>query len=165
MDQLDFIRARRSVRRYREDPVPAEVLMKILEAARIAPSARNNQPWKFIVIQDPQTKQKLAENSIYKFIAHAPLAIAACALPKESLLGPVVDVIIALDHMSLAAANMGISNCWVGGVDRRAAKNILKIPEDVEYVALMTFGYAAETAPPLKRQPLEEIFFHEFYGA
>jgi len=164
MDPLDFIKARRGIRKYKPDPVPQEIIYKILEAGRLAPSARNNQPWKFIVIKNPKTKQELADASIYKFIADAPLIIAACALPKESLLGPVVDVFIALDHMSLVAANLGIANCWVGGVDQKAASRILKIPGDVKFVVLMTFGYAAEKAPPLKRKPLSEIFSDEFYS-
>ena len=163
MDPLYFIKARRSIRKYKSDPVPRNIILTILDAARLAPSARNNQPWKFIVITSAQTKRELAEASIYKFIADAPLVIAACALPKESLLGPVVDVIIALDHMSLVAANMGVANCWVGGVDHSEAARILKIPEEVKFVSLMTFGYASEKASSLKRKPLADIFSDESY--
>lgn len=163
MDPLDFIRARRSIRQYTANPIPREVVLKLLEAARLAPSARNSQPWKFIIVTDPGTIRALADLSPYKFIANAPLIIVACALPAESTLGPVFDVAIALDHISLAAASLGIGSCWMAGIDRPAAARLLNIPEGVQLVSLMTFGYPAEKAAPLNRKTVGEIYSDESF--
>lgn len=160
---LDYLKRRRTVRRYLPEKISPDVIEKLIEAARIAPSARNNQPWKFIVVTKEQTIKALAATSPYKFIESAPLVVAGCALPSNATLGPVPDVIIAMDHMSLAAANMGLGSCWVAGFDRQGASNILQVPENVELVALMTFGYSAEEPGLFRRKDLSEIICWEVY--
>ena len=157
MDTLEFFKKRRSIRKYQDREVPKEVLEVILEAGRIAPSARNAQPWKFIVVTDADTRQALAGTTPYKFVAKAPLIIVACALESQATLGARFDVAIAMDHMSLAAANMGIGNCWVAGFDREAVRKILGVPQDVDVVVMMTFGYPAEEPRPRPVKDMSEV--------
>ncbi|MEO0092255.1 MAG: nitroreductase family protein [candidate division WOR-3 bacterium] len=165
MEFYDVIRTRKSIRAYKPDPIPDEVLNRILEAGRLAPSAKNIQPWKFIVIKDQQIKKDLVSACRnQEFIGQAPVVICAVALEKIAWgrMGGYwssypVDVAIALEHIILAAANEGLGTCWIGAYDENEVKKILRIPEDVKIIALTPIGYPAQDPSPKPRKPLSEI--------
>ncbi|MEO0072655.1 MAG: nitroreductase family protein [candidate division WOR-3 bacterium] len=171
MEFYEVIKKRRSIRAYKPDQIPDEVLARILEAARLAPSAKNIQPWKFIVIKDQQLKEKLvAACRNQTFIAQAPVVICAVAL-KNIAFGRMggywnsypVDVAIALEHIVLAAANEGLGTCWIGAYDEQAVKELLKIPDNVQVIALTPLGYPEEIPEPRPRKTLSEIVSLDYF--
>ena len=143
MSLIDKVLSRRSIRAYSEEKIPINVLNKILEAGRQAPSAGNRQPWHFIVITDKEIKDKLSWGRVNWFIKDAPLTIVGCA---NTVTGtwPVIDTTIALQNMVIAAWAMGVGSCWLGAFKENEVKNLLKIPEGWKVVALITLGYPAE---------------------
>jgi nitroreductase len=170
MDVLDAIRTRKSVRRYLNKTVEEDKLLAVLEAGRLAPSASNRQEWRFIIVKDTETKKKLAEaaNS-QSFVAEASAVIAACAETDEHVMScgqacyP-IDVAIALDHISLAAVELGLGTCWIGAFDESKVKQILKVPVEVRVVALMPLGYPYDSSVVnKKRLPLNEIVKYEHW--
>ncbi|MFW6160289.1 MAG: nitroreductase family protein [Acidobacteriota bacterium] len=169
MSVLDIIRDRRSIRKYKETPIPTDVLNRVLEAGRMAPSGKNLQPWKFIVVKDPETKQKLAEASVRQyFMAKAPVILVACGFPDNcyAKMGRYmkswpVDVAIAAEHMMLQAWEEGLGTCWIGAFEEEAVKMILGVPEEVKVLALTPLGYPDEDPPRKRRKPLEEIVSYE----
>jgi nitroreductase len=171
MDFYEVARTRRSVRKYGPDPVPTEVLNRVLEAARIAPSGSNRQPTRLVVIKEEGTKKKLVPLCHDQaFIATAPVVVAACGRDIKYNRGGwmgryamVVDVAIAVDHLTLAARAEGLGTCWIGSFNGPGLKKFLKLPEDVEVVALTPIGYP-EGDPfgePEGRIPLEEFVLWE----
>ncbi len=169
MEVYEAIRARHSVRSFRDRAVEPAKLARVLEAAHLAPSARNEQEWRFVVVSDPAKKEALAtEASSQHFMLEAPLIIAACAQTdgramRCGQLSYPIDVAIALDHLSLAAVAEGLGTCWIGSFDPIRVRRILGIPPEVQVVELMVLGYPRETgAPPEKnRLPLENIVHRE----
>ncbi|MEO0080523.1 MAG: nitroreductase family protein [candidate division WOR-3 bacterium] len=169
MDFYDVVRKRVSVRAYRPDPVPEDVLNRILEAGRLAPSAKNYQPWKFIVVRDPKVREALVPACRGQaFIAQAPVVICACALEEEAWKGmggywsaAPVDVTIALEHMILAAAAEGLGTCWIGAFVEEEVRKVLGIPAGVKPIALTPLGYPAQEPKPRPRKPLEEIVAYD----
>ena len=167
MDVMTAIKGRRSIRSYEPSPIDDKKLQLILEAARLAPSARNMQEWKFVVVRDPETKKKLvpaAKNQA--FLAEAAAVIAACALETQHIMtcGQLcypMDLAIAVEHMALKAYEEGIGSCWIGAFHEDQAKEILGIPQRVRIVALLALGYPKESPPPRPRKSLEEIVCHE----
>ncbi|HQJ79869.1 MAG TPA: nitroreductase family protein [Methanothrix sp.] len=136
MELMQAIRARRSIRNYLDSPVEEEKLLAVLEAGRLAPSARNMQDWRFIVVSDPATRQRLAEAARdQQFVAQAPLVIAACGTSDLVMTcgqpAYAIDVAIALDHMTLAAASLGLGSCWIGAFYEDRVKQILAVPPEV----------------------------------
>lgn len=172
MDFYEVIKTRRSVRKYKPDPIPEEILMKILNAARIAPSGNNRQPWKFIVIKDEERKKKMVELcDEQEFIAEAPVLIVACGRDIHYNRGKwmgsysmIVDVTIAMDHLILAARAEGLGTCWIGSFDNEGIKKFLGIPEDINVVALTPVGYPYDEKvfrETKNRKPLNEIICYE----
>jgi len=161
LDFLDVIKARRSIRRYKPDPVPDEILNQVLESARVAPSAGHRQPWHFIVVKDPETKKKL---SISPWAAEAPIVIVGCGDSNASSVWHPVDLAIAFEHIVLTAANFGLGTCWMGkmGIDE-PIKQALKIPAHVKVIAVTPLGYPAETPSPKARKNLSEIVHYEHF--
>jgi len=159
MDFMDVIRKRRSIRRYKLDPVPDEVLNQILEASRLAPSGGHRQPWHFIVVKDSETKRKL---EIAEWASGAPIVIVGCTDPEISPRWHIVDLSIAFEHLVLAAANFGLGTCWIGrlGFDE-TTKEVLGIPKHMKAVALTPLGYPAEEPGPKGRKALSEIVHYE----
>jgi len=159
MEFMDVIRARRSIRRYKPDPVPEDVLNQILEAARLAPSGGHRQPWHFIVVRDPEVKSRL---DIPAWAAEAPIIIVGCTDPEVSPRWHIVDLSIAFEHIVLAAANFGLGTCWIGklGADERV-KEVLGIPDHMKVVALTPLGYPNETPAPKVRKSLSEIVHYD----
>ena len=170
MDVFEAIQQRYSVRRYRPQPVEPEKLARVLEAARLAPSAGNRQEWRFIVVTDKEARQELIEAaSGQEFVGQAPVVIAACAETDEQVMpcgqpSYPIDVAIALEHIALQAVAEGLGTCWVGAFDEAAVKKVLNIPHAIRVVELMPLGYPADKPKPKQRLALEEIVFPEKWG-
>ena len=171
MTVLEVISKRRSIRKYKPDPIPHQVLERVLEAARLAPSGNNLQPWKFIVVKNQVIRQKLAEASRRQyFMAEAPITIVACGYPDNCyprmgryMKSWPVDVAIALEHLILQAAEEGLGTCWIGAFEEEKVKRILSVPEEVKVLALTPLGCPAEEPPARRRKPLEEIISYDMF--
>ncbi len=152
MDVFTAIKERCSVRAYKDTDVEEDKLRKVLEAARLSPSASNRQDWKFIVIRNLDTKRKLAKAAFdQSFIGEAPVVIVACGTEPKTVMGcgqptHTVDVSIACAFMLLQAYELGLGTCWIGAFDENEVKKILNIPKQVRVVAITPFGYPDE--PP-----------------
>ena len=160
MALMDLIRHRHSIRHYLDKPVEREKIMQCLEAARLAPSASNNQPWHFVVVDEPVLRGKLCDAafsglfSAMKFPREAPVLVAAVADPP----GPgirignlllrtnfsLIDMGIAVEHFILQADELGLGSCWMGLFEEKKVKKVLGIPRDRKVVALLTLGYFDE---------------------
>ncbi len=169
-----LVKNRRSIRRYLEKPVEREKILTCIEAARLAPSADNVQPWRFLIIDDPELKSQLAKevfSGIYyisKFAAKAPVLIMILArldiianrIGKQiqNIHFYLIDIGIAGEHLVLQAEELGLGTCWIGWFNSRKARKFLKIPRKYKIVSLMAVGYY-EKRPPKekKRKKLEEI--------
>lgn len=171
MEFYEVVRRRTSVRAYRPDPVADEVLNRILEAGRLAPSAKNLQPWKFIVIKDPAVKAALVPACRNQaFVSQAPVVICGCAIESEVWKGmggywsaEAVDLAIALEHIILAAAAEGLGTCWIGAFVEAEVRKVLAIPEGVKPIALTPLGYPAKETSPRPRKPLSDIISLDRY--
>jgi nitroreductase len=168
MEVIDTIRSRKSVRSYLDKAVEKEKLSRVLEAARMAPSASNRQEWRFVVVTDPEKRRRLAEEAAgQRFIAEAPVVIAACAQTDGRIMrcGQAcypIDVAIAVDHLTLAAVAEGLGTCWIGSFDPEAVRRILAIPKEIVVVGLLPLGYPRDPQPVAKsRLPLETIVRYE----
>ncbi len=169
MKVLDVIQKRQSVRKYKEDPIPEKALMRVLEAARLAPSGKNFQPWKFIIVKDKALKEKLAQASAGQFfMAEAPIIIVGCGFPDNCyahmgryMKSWSVDVTIALEHLILQAQEEGLGTCWIGSFEEEEVKAILNIPENVKVLALTPLGYPDEIPRFRGRKSLDEIISYD----
>jgi len=169
MEVYEAIRARHSVRSYQDRSVEPEKLARMLEAARLAPSARNEQEWRFVVVTDRAKRKALAtEASTQAFMAEAPVIIAACAQSDGRVMrcgqqAYPIDVAIAVDHLTLAAVAEGLGTCWIGSFDPAQVRRILGIPPEIQVVELLLLGYPSETGTPPKknRLPLDSIVRYE----
>lgn len=173
MELFEVIQKRRSIRKYKPDPVAKKHLKSILEAGRLAPSGGNCQPWYFIVVKDSETKKALsiAANN-QEFIAGADIVIVALGDPgvySKSGVAPTSilhkqDPMIAIEHMVLAATALGYGTCWIGAFNEKKVKRILEIPERLAVIALLPVGVPDESPPPRPRKTFKEVFFEESYG-
>jgi nitroreductase len=164
MELMDVIRARKSVRAYLDRPVDDETLARVLEAARLAPSARNGQEWRFIAVRDRTMREQIARRAAKdQFIAEASVLLVCCAetdgrVMQCGQLAYTVDVAIAMDHLSLAAVAEGLGTCWIGGFDEKVVKELLGIPDGIRVVELMPLGWPVDPAPAAKhRHSLRKI--------
>lgn len=163
MDIHQIIKNRYSVRAYKPDPVPEKSLEKVLQAGRLAPSGKNMQPWKFIVVQDENKRKELAEASRQQyFIAQAPVVIVAVALDPEHIMSCdvpayAVNLAIAVDHMTLAAVEQGLGTCWIGAFDQNQVRKVLNIPDKYKVVTLFPLGFPAGQPGSKIRKDLKEI--------
>lgn len=167
MDVEQAIRTRRSIRSYKNKPVADEQLRAVLEAARLAPSARNAQNWRFVVVRDKDTLGKLVDACKgQKFVGEAGAVIAACSTDPERVMscgvpsGP-VDLAIAVDHMTLRAAELGLGTCWIGAFLQDRVKQLLDIPDNVQVIQLMALGHPVEVPKPTARKTLDDIVCYE----
>lgn len=169
MELESVIKERQSVRAYEDRPIPEEKLQKVLESARLAPSANNRQPWKFVVVKEDKRRQEVAQAANYQtFVGEAPVVIAAVATNTEHVMScgvpsHLVDLAIAVDHMTLAAVNEGLGTCWIGAFSQEKVKKILKIPERCRVVALLPLGYPKEKKGAKIRKSLQEIVCYETF--
>jgi nitroreductase len=164
MDFRELIEKRYSVRAYRPDPVPEETLERVLNAARLAPTAVNRQPFRIIVVETADAKQALARVYHRSWFVQAPLVLAVVGVASEAwtrgfdgVRYHIVDATIAMDHLVLAAANEGLGTCWVCNFNPAEAREMLSLPPDVEPVAFTPLGYPADTPQPKLRRSLGEL--------
>lgn len=165
MDVFEAIRTRCSIRSYLNKPVEEEKLNQVLEAGRLAPSANNRQEWRFVVVRDSETRQKLAEAACGQwFVAEAPVVIACCSVESEHIMrcghpSYAIDVAIAIDHMTLAATALGLGTCWIGAFYEDQVRNILEIPKSIRVVELLPLGYPKTQPSSRGRKGLDEIVY------
>jgi nitroreductase len=171
MNIYEVIEARRSIRRYKPDPVEEEKITRVLNAARLAPSWKNLQCWRFVVISSEHGKAGLLAafddtNPGKKAITAAPVMIVLCADPRVS--GKVgdkeyylVDSGITMEHLMLAARAEGLGTCWLGEFNENAVKSVLEIPQQWRVVGLTPLGYPDQDPRPRPRKTMEEIIFRE----
>lgn len=189
MEVLEAIKARRAIRKYKSTPVDDKTIELVLEAARWAPSWKNTQCWRFIVVRDDNTKAELAnslvkvdagdavfDNPSIKAVKQAPVVIVACAQMGKSgyNLGKpdadkgdcwyMYDVALAMQNLALAAYSQGLGTVTVGGMDAQKAASILELPEDFRVVTLTPLGYPDQEVKPTRRKELSEIVFYDKYG-
>jgi len=163
MDVSKAIEVRRSIRKYKDKEVEDDKLDKILESARISPSAANRQEWKFVVVKDKDTRIKLVDACMgQKFVEEAPVLIAACSTESERIMpcgqyAYTVDLSIALSFMILQATELELGTCWLGAYDEKLVRNVLKIPENIKIVGMITLGYPDEDPDARPRKTIEEI--------
>jgi nitroreductase len=162
MDVVKVIKARRSVRKYKPESIPADKLEIILEAARLAPSAGNRQPWRFVVVQEASRKVAVAEAANNQaFMNDAAAIVVAVCDPDVSPRWCKKDTMIALEHMVLAATSLGYGSCWIGAFDEDAVKHLLNIPQRMKVTAILPIGVPDEKPQPRPRKDFSEIFFKE----
>jgi nitroreductase len=170
MDVFGAIRQRCSVRTYKATDVEEDKLKKVLEAARLSPSASNRQDWKFIVVKNKETRKKLAKAAFgQSFIAEAPVVIVACGMDPKAMLAcgqpmHTVDVSIAFAYIILQAYELGLGTCWIGAFKEDEVKKILDIPAHVRVVAITPLGYPDQPPSKKSRKSLNEIVSYEKYA-
>jgi len=162
MEILEAIRKRYSCRKYEPKPLEPEKLNTVLEAARLAPSAKNLQDWRFVVSTEPDIKSRLAQAANNQtFIADAGAIITGCSISDYTMrcgqnVAP-IDLAIAMEHIALQATSLGLATCWIGSFYPEKVRDVLNIPSNIEVVELMALGYPADSPKPHKRVPLDEI--------
>lgn len=169
MDIYEAVKKRYSCRNYQEKDVPDELIEKILDAARNAPSAKNMQRSRIIVVKDKATREKLIEAAKGQaFVGQAPVVLAFCSEGDNSHvmtcghLSFPIDTAIIQDHVSLLASAEGLATCWIGAFYEDKVREVLGIPEEVRVVELMPLGYAADSCPENRnRLNLDEIVHKE----
>jgi nitroreductase len=163
---LGPIRKRYSCRSYQDRPLEEEKLAQVLEAARLAPSAKNMQDWRFVVVTDKTKKRQLAEAaSNQKFLENAGAIIVACSNSDHVMrcgqaIGP-IDVAIALEHICLEATELGLATCWIGSFEPDKVREVLDIPAHIAVIELMALGYPADEPREARREPIEKIVCYE----
>ena len=168
MHVYEAIATRKSVRTFQDKDVAEDVILRLLEAARLAPSACNQQEWRFVVVREATTRKRLAQAANgQKFVGEAPVVLACCAesdgrvMTCGQLCYP-IDVAIAIDHLTLCAVAEGLGTCWIGAFDEAQVKDILMIPHEIRVVELLPIGYPEDSSPgEKKRLSLNEIVKYE----
>ena len=177
MTVLEAIRNRRSVRSYQPKAIPEETLRRMCDALRLAPSACNLQPWRFILVTEHETKLRLAKAAKNQtFIAEAPVVVVACGFPDKAYQhmggsgnSVEIDVAIAVDHLTLAAVEEGLGTCWIGAFAEHEVRSILGVPADVHVVAMTPLGYPAtpgliHPVEASRRRPPAHVIVRETFG-
>lgn len=160
MEFTEVIAKRRSIRKYKSNPIPEAKLQKLYEALRMAPSGANRQEFNFIFVKDEEKRQRIATEAGHQgFIAEAPVLMIAVCNP-----GGEFNVAIAVDHMILAATNEGLGTCWVGWFEREPVKEILGIPESKEAAILVPIGFPDESPDARPRKSLDELIMVDSYS-
>ena len=172
MDFLELSKRRFSSRKFKDKPVEREKIKKVLEAARVAPSAVNKQPWHFVVITREDKRKEITDCYHREWFDAAPVVIVACVDHNQSWKRGEdnkdhadIDISIAIDHLTLAAADLGLSTCWICNFYVEKTKETLQLPENIEPVAMLPLAYPADTADPnrhnTKRKAFDEIVHWE----
>lgn len=170
MDIFQVFRDRRSIRKYKDNLVEAEKIERILDAARLAPSWKNMQCWRFLVLTDAERRARVLEafpddNPGKKAITSAPVLIVVCGNPDESEVENgidyfVADVAIAFEHLCLAAHALGLGTCWMGWYNEKQIKHTLGIPEEIRIVGITPLGYPDQEPKPRPRKQLSDIAYY-----
>ncbi|MBN1428495.1 MAG: nitroreductase family protein [Anaerolineae bacterium] len=168
MDFMKLIEARYSVRAYKPDPVPKDLLDQIFEAVRLAPTAANRQPIQIIVIHTEGRQEELGRIYHREWFVQPPLIVGICAVPSEAWTRSSdgkcyadVDAAIVMDHLTLAAAELGLGTCWIAAFDPQAAREILGLPDGVEPVVFTPLGYPADSPTAKKRKSINDLVRYE----
>ena len=169
MALIPAIKHRYSVRAFQTKPVEPDKLQNVLEAARLAPSARNVQEWRFVVVQNQLMRQKLAQAANNQaFVGEAPVLIVGCANKTDYIMrcghpAYLIDLAIAIEHMALQATEEGLGTCWIGSFYEDRIKELLNIPASIRVIALLPLGYPREEAPAKQKNRLNQnqIISHE----
>jgi nitroreductase len=163
MDVIEAIRQRHTVRKYRKEPVHPQDMEKLLEAARLAPSGMNLQPWELILVEEPERKFLLMEACHHQpFVADAGAVICGVDDPKAKWAR--VDLALAMEHIVLEATELGLGSCYIGSFSEKKVKDLLGIPPDKHVVMLLTVGVPAEKPGPAPKKPLKRLVHREKYG-
>jgi nitroreductase len=167
MELMEAIKGRRSIRKFKKQDIPTEFINQLIEAASYAPSAGNIQPWEFIVVKNPQIKEKLVKAAYNQAqVEQAPVIIVVCADEKRSSLGYskrgttlycLQDTAAATQNILLTAYSLGLGTCWIGAFDEDEAKKALKTPDGVRPVVMIPFGYPDVTPKQRNKRLLNEI--------
>lgn len=162
---LEEISRRRSIRAYLPKPVEKEKMNRILEAAKLAPTAKNLQDWKLLVIDEKNIREELVDASSphQTFLYTAPVLLAACAVNPNYVMrcgqpAYPIDLAIVLDHITLQAVREGLGTCWIGSFDEAEAKRVLGIPNEVRIVQLMSLGYYENAPQARPRKDTGQLF-------
>lgn len=167
MEFFEVIQNRYSVRSYKSEPIEQEKLNRVLEAARLAPTAANRQPFRFIVIKTSGNEEALRKIYHREWFCQAPLVIAVVAVFGEAWSRmdgknyAEVDATIAMDHLILAAHNEGLGTCWVAAFNPEEARRFLNLPDNVEPIAFTPLGYPKDSPRIKKRKELNELVFYD----
>lgn len=167
MNVAEAIKKRRSIRSYKDKEIPDDVLHRVLEAARLAPSARNRQEWKFIVVRDAALRKKLAVAAKgQSFVASAPVVLAFCATEDKDVMAcgqktGSVDTSIAMSYVTLAAVEEGLGTCWLGAFVEEEVKKLLGVPAHARVVAMSPLGYPAEHPATRGRKDFDKVVSFE----
>jgi nitroreductase len=167
MEFFDLVHHRYSVRGYKQDLPEVEKVQKILSAAQAAPTAANRQPFRLVVIHTAGKENDLREVYDRDWFVNAPLIICACGISEQAWVRADgrsyldVDIAIVMDHLSLAAADLGLGTCWVASFDKDAACELLNIPNDAEPIVFMSLGYPADNMGEKERKALKELISYE----
>jgi len=169
MKFIELAEKRKSIRSYKSDPVPEELLNEVLQAGNLAPTAKNLQPFHFIVVRDSAKLDELADAYPAPFLREAPVVIVICTEPSKGWTRDrhdgknycEVDAAIAIDHMTLAATDLGLGTCWIAAFDPAKVIESMGLPEGIEPIALLPLGYPNEAGREKTRKPLEELVRYE----
>lgn len=165
METLQTIMERRSIRKYKPEPIPPDALKAILEAARQAPTAANRQPVHFVIVGDAEQKRRVAaacNNQMW--MADAAYIVVAAGMPTVSSKWYRVDVAISLQNLVLAACSLGYGTCWIGAFDPHKVREVCGLPDEMEVVACTPLG-VPDVAPPARpRKAWGELFSADRYG-
>jgi nitroreductase len=168
MEFSELIRKRYSVRAYKPDPVEDDKLEQVLEAARLAPTAANRQPFQIIVIRTAGREAELGRIYRRGWFTQAPLVICVCGIPDQGWVRGYdgknytdVDMAIVMDHLVLAATNLGLGTCWIAAFDPAAAREVLGLPDGVEPIVFTPLGYPADQPRPKERKSLSNLVRYE----
>jgi nitroreductase len=167
MEFKDIIQERRSIRGFTGHPIADDKIRRVLEAARLAPSASNRQAWKFVVVRDADKRKALAEAANNQaFVGQAPVIIAAVALMPDRIMtcgvpAYAVDLAIAVEHIVLAAVDEGLGTCWIGAFSQENVRKVLSIQEKYKVVTVMPIGYPAGETAARPRKSIEEVVCYD----
>jgi nitroreductase len=165
-DYLEFLKSRRSIRRFRRDPPPLEMILKAIDVARYAPSAKNSQPWRFIVVNDPLLKDRLAEIHPWaRPLKEAPVSVVVACHVDESPTSYMLDCANATIYLLLALHALGLGAVWIQALRNvEELRVLLNIPNNAIPVAVIAIGYPDEKPEPRPRRPMSEVVFLNKYG-
>jgi len=169
MNFIEIARKRYSTRAYKPQPIEDEKLQQVLEAARLAPTAANRQPFQLIVIHTKGREEELRQIYDTPWFVQAPIVICACGIPSQSWTRRNgkdycdVDVTIAMDHLILAAADLGLGTCWIGAFNPDITRQVLGLPDDVEPIIFTPLGYPADRPGHKSRKSLDDLVRYEHW--
>ncbi len=163
MSSIEQLLTRRSIRKYKDEPVSEQVFQSILEAGRLSPSAVNKQPWHFVVIKNQEAKEACSFGGYNKWTSDSDFIIVGCYKPSEVIMEhlTIMDVTIALQNMVCVSWLQGVGSCWIGAWDDSKLRRVLELPADSKIVALVSFGVPDGVPNQPNKKPLKEIIHYD----